>query len=165
MMRTLDTAAPVAKALDLKPVVWEDLHEQGGLWSQDGTNAEKIPQPGLSPISIRAQYPTYIVPEAMPTCGWWNRPYETMEECHKRSGRVLEELLKNHSHTEDKVAMVSHGIFYNSLMFHLCGFSADNVRFYFGVQNVSITRFDINNEVKKLVYQNRVEFLPADMIS
>jgi len=165
MARTLDTASPVAEALDIKPVIWEDLHEQGGLWIQEGTKAEKIPQPGLTPAQIKEKYPRFTIPKTMPADGWWNRPHEKMEECHQRSGRVLEELLKKHAHTDDLVAMVSHGIFFNSLMFHLCGFAPEDARFYFGIQNVSITRLDINNEVKKLVYQNRVEFLPDNMIS
>jgi len=165
MIRALDTAAAVAAALDIDPTIWEDIHEQGGLWTQDGTVAERIPQPGMTPELLNKNYPGFTVPSTMPATGWWNRPHEKMEACHHRSGRVLEELLKKHGDTEDKVAVVSHGTFFNNLMFQLFGYSPQDLKFFFAIQNVSITRVDFDNKIKKLVYLNRVEFIPDHMIS
>ena len=141
------------------------LAEMEPRYIKDSIEADKVSQPGATPALLKEKYPRYIVPSTMPDTGWWNRPYEKMEECYQRSGRVLETLLEKHGDTEDKVAVVSHGIFFNNLMFQLFGFSPENIRFYFGIQNVSITRVDMNAETKKLVYQNRVEFLPAHLIS
>ncbi|MFH2132291.1 MAG: histidine phosphatase family protein [bacterium] len=165
MIRTLDTAMPVAAALNINPVVWEDLHEQGGVWTQDGTASEKTPHPGLDPVALKTRYPGFVVPSTMSAKGWWQGPYETLEACYLRAGRVWETLLKRHGETEDRVAVVSHGIFFNCFMFQLFGFSPGEPRFQFAIQNVSITRVDIDKRGKKLIYQNRVEFIPHRLLT
>ena len=165
MIRALDTAIPVSEALDLDPIIWEDLHEQGGIWTQAGTSDERLPQPGIDSFTLKNEYPRFVIPATFNDSGWWNLPYEEPEKCYERSGRVLEKILKKHGSTDDRVAVVSHSIFFNCIMYQLFGFSPENIEYYFLINNVSITRIDMNESLKRLVYQNRVDFLPSQMIT
>ena len=165
MIRTLDTALPIAEALDLDPIIWEDIHEQGGIWTQTEENDERLPQPGIDASTLKKQYPRFVIPASFNESGWWNLPYEEPEKCFERSGKVLEKLLEMHGDTDDRVAFVSHSIFFNCIMYQIFGFSPENIEYYFLVNNASITRIDIHENLKRLVYQNRVDYLPSQMIT
>src|ERR1044071_6058944 len=47
MLRTLQTSQPIAKALNLNPEVWPDLHEHGGLHLDTGDERGILGFPGL----------------------------------------------------------------------------------------------------------------------
>ena len=73
--------------------------------------------------------------------GWWNRPHESMEQQARRARRVVGELIERHGGTDDRVAIVSHGGFYNFVLAELLGMQADN-GFWFNINNTGITRFN-----------------------
>ena len=43
MVRSVKTAYPVAQATGLKPVAWDIIHEEGGIFQGDETTTEKSP--------------------------------------------------------------------------------------------------------------------------
>ena len=165
MLRTMDTAKPFVDRVDLKPVIWENLHEQGGVWNIDRSTGQRIGFPGVTPEFIKIQYPDYIVQESMNPNGWWSRPYEEPEACYKRSGKVLEELIKKYGETDHRIAIVTHSYFINCILYYLFNLSTVNREYLFILNNASITRIDFVKARRMLVYQNRTDFLPSDMIT
>ncbi|MBT4086970.1 MAG: histidine phosphatase family protein [Deltaproteobacteria bacterium] len=165
MIRTMDTAKPFVDRVDLKPIIWEDLHEQGGVWNLDQSSGQRIGFPGVTPEYIRIEYPDYRIQEAMNPNGWWSRPYEEPEDCYKRSGKVLEALIEQYGKTEDRIAIVTHSYFINCILYYLFNLSTVNREYIFVLNNASITRIDFVKKRRMLVYQNRTDFLTLDLIT
>lgn len=165
MVRTLDTAKPFAEQVNIQPVVWEALHEQGGVWNKDRTTGKRIGFPGITPEFIRTNYPGFTVSETMNGNGWWSRPYEEPEDCFKRSGDVLAQLIQEHGNTDHRIALVTHSYFINCIFYQLFSLSTINREFLFVLNNTSISRIDFIRQRRVLVYHNRSDFLPADLIT
>ncbi len=165
MIRTLDTAKPFIDRVGIQPVVWEDLHEQGGVWNNDHTGGKRLGFPGVTPFYIKANYPNFTVPESMNPNGWWGRPYEEPEACYQRSGKILEALVKEHGNTDHRIALVTHSYFINCLFYQLFNLSAVDREYLFVLNNTSISRIDFVKQRRILIYQNRTDFLPPDLIT
>jgi len=168
MVRAMDTADGIGKALGIAPVARDDLHETGGVWLKNHETDERVGLPGLTQTELQARYPNFIFPANLNGDGWWNRPMETMDECHARAQNLLQDLRETHA-DDAKIALVSHGMFYNVFMRVLLKMSKER-DMWFSFNNVAITRFDFGTyadfkEESRLGYHNRVDFLPPEMIS
>jgi 2,3-bisphosphoglycerate-dependent phosphoglycerate mutase len=164
MVRSLTTGNYLAAALNLPLVVWEDLHEVGGVFIIDGKTGEHIGQPGKSRSELAARFPLAQLPETLDEDGWWNRSHESVELQTRRAQRFAYDLLERHGGTDDRVAVVSHGGFYNFVLAELAGTQADN-GFWFSLNNTGVTRFNFDPEGIGLAYANRLEHLPAELIT
>jgi 2,3-bisphosphoglycerate-dependent phosphoglycerate mutase len=171
MVRAVATATAIAETTGLPLVAWEDAHETGGIYREDPATGECAGLPGKSRAFFEAHYPRLILPDAMNASGWWSRPQEPQEHKPLRAQRFLQELLQRHGGTSDRVAVVSHGAFYNYLMMAFLRLpSRDHV--WFMLNNTAITRIDFfdrddggHADRAALVYMNRTDFLPADLIT
>lgn len=163
MVRAVATADIIARELGLPLVAWEDLHETGGIYLDDAQTGEKVGQPGKNRGYFAAHYPNLILPEALGDAGWWNRPFEDYAQVFPRAERFLNDLLARHGGTEDRVAVVSHGGFYNVLLRTIFKIGRDDV--WFGMNNAAITRIDFRLEETGLVYLDRVDFLPKELVT
>jgi len=168
MVRAMDTACGIGKALGLTPVARDDLHEAGGVWLKNHETDERVGLPGLTKAELQVRYPNFILPNNLNGDGWWNRPMETMDECYDRAQNLLQDLRENHD-DDAKIALVSHGMFYNVFMRVLLKMPRKR-DMWFSINNVAITRFDFGTyadfeESGRLGYHNRVDFLPPEMIS
>lgn len=164
MIRAAHTGSIVARALELPLMPWDDLHETGGMYLDDEATGEKIAQPGLARAEMAERFPNLVLPDSMYESGWWNRPFEEPEQWLARARRVLDELTTRHGSTNDHVAVISHGGFYYHLMTTLLGMPATD-GFWFLMNNTGITRIDFEDDHVTLMYQNRVDFLPRDLIT
>ncbi len=164
MVRALETASYLSAALHLPLVAWEDLHEVGGIFVIDDESGEYIGQPGKSRSELAARFPGAQLPSTLTESGWWNRPHETVELQAQRARRFLNELAERHGGTDDQVAVVSHGGFYNFVMGGLLGIQADT-GIWFSINNTGLTRFNFKLEGIELAYANRVEHLPTELIT
>jgi 2,3-bisphosphoglycerate-dependent phosphoglycerate mutase len=164
MVRALATAAYLSAALNLPLVVWEDLHEVGGIFVIDNETGERIGQPGRPRSELAARFPRAQLPETFGEEGWWNRSHEAVELQARRARRFVYDLIERHGGTDDCVAVVSHGGFYNFVLAELLGIQADN-GFWFSINNTGITRFNFDPEGIGLAYANRLEHLPAELIT
>jgi 2,3-bisphosphoglycerate-dependent phosphoglycerate mutase len=156
MIRSIQTAAYIANATGLAPVAWPELHERGGLHQLD----EEVEYPGL------------VLPETLGEPGWWNRPKETVAESIPRARAVWARLLEHHGGTDDRVALVIHGGFFQSLLTTLLSngdqLSAPHLNAHivgFGMSNTSICRFEIEEGLIALRYLNRIDHLPDELIT
>jgi 2,3-bisphosphoglycerate-dependent phosphoglycerate mutase len=163
MVRAVATADIIARELNLPFAAWEELHEGGGIYLDDAQTGEKRGQPGKNRAYFATRYPNLILPEVLDDTGWWNRPFEEYAQVFPRAQRFLNDLLARHGGTEDRVAVVSHGDFYNVLLRTIFKIAREDV--WFGMNNAAITRIDFRLEETGLVYLNRVDFLPKELVT
>lgn len=164
MLRAVATGTIVAQTLDLPLVAWEEVHEEGGIHQQDKETGEHIGLPGKNRAYFETQYPSLVLPESLGEEGWWNRPFEAYEERPLRARRFLRDFLAKHSGTEDRVAIVSHGGFYNQLLRAILDLP-DERTCWFALNNAAITRVDFGDEEAVFTYLNRVDYLPRKLVT
>ena len=164
MMRAVATGAAIAGALGMPLVGLRSAHETGGIYQTDPETGDHIGLPGKTRSYFAAHYPHLRLPESVDENGWWNRPREEDAEIPPRAQRLLELVFTEHGETDDHVVLVTHGGFYNYILAALLGVEAER-GFWFGLNNVGVTRIDFTEDRLRFVYMNRVDFLPASLIT
>lgn len=178
MVRAVETGLYIAESTGLPLVGWPEIHERGGLHQTDDETGEEVGQPGPNRDFFRATYPLLLLPEGLGELGWWNlRRPETVAESIPRAEAVWQELLRRHGGTDDRVALVSHGGFFQSLLSVIVSASrrklgddleGDDIAhdaLWFGISNTAISRFEVYEDAVVIRYLNRVDHLPTEMIS
>ncbi len=166
MVRSVATGSVVSKALGLPLVAWEELHEGGGIYLDDEQSGEKVGRPGKDRSYFQTHHPECVLPDYLGENGWWNRPFENPEQSQDRAQRFWRELLARHGQAEDRVAIISHGGFYNYLLAAILHLPMpETTGFWFLLNNSGITRIDFQDGETVLVYLNRVDFLPRELIT
>jgi 2,3-bisphosphoglycerate-dependent phosphoglycerate mutase len=165
MVRSVATGAVIARDLNVPLLAWEQLHERGGIFLEDVATGRLLGLPGKDRAYFEAHYPELMLPPDLPDAGWWNsRPFEGSEQWSARAWRFLGELRARHGGSDDRVALVSHGGFYNDFLRALLPLPADP-KSWFELNNVAITRIDLQQDTTVVKYHNRVDYLPSGMIS
>jgi 2,3-bisphosphoglycerate-dependent phosphoglycerate mutase len=171
MLRTLQTTQPLSKVLGLRPRVWVDIHEHGGIFDNSGEDRSVVGQPGLNRRQINEQFPDCDLPQEITEEGWWFGKEEDHATCQGRAVRVSAELRKMAIEAEhERIALVSHGTFLDSLLKALTGRLPGN-EFHYGLYNTSITRLDFTHSAETKMpftvirYTNRVDHLPHHLIT
>jgi len=164
MVRAVATGTIIANALDSPLVAWEDLHEWGGIYLRDEQTDERVGLPGRNRAYFETHYPDLVLPDYLGEDGWWNRPFEEPEPRLPRAKRVLHDLLERHGGTDDRVAVVSHGGFYNYLLAVILNLP-EREDHWFALNNAGLSRIDFDEEEIRLIYLNRVDFLPKELIT
>ncbi len=164
MVRAVATGTIIANALDLPLVAWEDLHEWGGIYLKDEQTDERTGLPGRNRAYFEQHFPDLALPDSLGEEGWWNRPFEEPELRLPRAKRALHDLLDRHGHTDDRVAVVSHGGFYNYLLAVILNLP-EREDHWFALNNAGLSRIDFDEEEIRLIYLNRVDFLPKELIT
>lgn len=163
MLRALQTAQPIAAALNLTPVVWPDIHECGGVYL-DHPDGGTVGYPGLGRSAILGDFPGYELPDTLVEEGWYSGGFEEWEARQIRAERVAAELIRQRE-SDDTVAMISHGDFIKTLLRVLFRQPLDIAIAYYHY-NTAITRLDLRADgYLDVHYLNRVEHLPPDLIS
>lgn len=167
MHRALQTAQPIAQVLALKPEVWVDTHEHGGIYLEEA-NGQYTGYPGLTRAEVSAQFADYVLPDDLTPEGWWNKGIESQHDLHDRARRVADKLRhwsQDRALTQERVALVTHGMFIDSLIKALLG-QLPGRHYYYHHYNTAITRIDLQADGHIDVrYINRSSHLSADMIS
>lgn len=165
MIRCIETASYVARALDLPLVVWEQIHEVGGIFLEDQETGEQVGLPGNDRDYLQARYPDLILPEGWGIDGWWNRPFEEREQRIPRAQRFHRELVRRHGDTEDRVAVVSHAGFFNYwIRVALDWPYRPGTGIGFSKNNAALTRVDMDTRTI-VMYVNRTDYLPGELVS
>jgi 2,3-bisphosphoglycerate-dependent phosphoglycerate mutase len=165
MVRSLQTAAPVARRLGLRPEVWTDIHEQGGIYLDAEDGMSRIGYPGVTRAEIQASYPTYLLPEDISEGGWWNRGFEEWEDFQERAARVAEKLFK-WAASDERLALITHGGFTDALLKALLQHTSRERPLFYYHYNTAITRLDFgHNGHLGIQYVNRVDHLAPELVS
>jgi 2,3-bisphosphoglycerate-dependent phosphoglycerate mutase len=172
MTRAVQTGGYIAEATGLPLVGWSEVHERGGLHDVDEATGEEVGVPGPNRAWFAAEYPHLTLPDSLGEAGWWNRPQESVSEAIPRARVVWSQLLERHGGTDDRVAIVSHGGFFQSLITvllsngdKLTALHLGAAEIGFGMSNASISRFEIDEGLVVARYLNRVDFLPDELIT
>jgi broad specificity phosphatase PhoE len=166
MLRTLQTAAPVAAALGLTPEIWLDVFEQGGMFEGNPYTGEKLRcYPGSGRSAVAQQFPTYVLPAEWTDAGWWTETYEEMSACQERAEQVAGKLFALAKETPDaRIGMITHGTFSDQLLKRLFLLAGDRP-VYFSHYNTGITRVEFAEDYTVLRYTNRIAHLPEELIT
>lgn len=171
MLRALQTTEPLARTTGLRPEVWVDIHEHGGIFvGNPRTGEELAPRPGLTRRQIAEQFSAFALPDEITDEGWWNREYEDMPACFARATRVARILRRRaadgqEAGIDEAIAMVSHGTFIDSLIKAFFNQIPDP-RLLYQHYNTAITRIDFMDEGRLLLrYLNRTQHLPPETFS
>ena len=161
------------RALETVPfTAWTEIHEEGGIYAREKDENKK----GLAgrPRSFfERNFPELNLPDDFDESGWWDRPFESDDECQLRADKVLADLIARHSdregQAEQRIAFVSHGGFFVHLVSAMLKLpwrqAAHGMKSWFFLNNCSISRFDFRKDRLTVCYLNRTDHLPAHLIS
>jgi len=173
MVRAVGTALPVAKSTGLRLVSWPEIHETGGIFSRIPKD-EMAGLPGKPRSYFAEHFPSLVLPDWLDESGWWNRPFEERDARQPRGVEVWKTLLEQHgdqpNRSEHRVAIVSHGGFFNYLLAAALGIELRAIdehkhAYWFLMINCGITRIDFRDGQVLLAYLNRTDFLPDHLIT
>jgi broad specificity phosphatase PhoE len=159
MLRAVKTGTAIAGKTGVPLTVLEDLHGEGGIFLENGETGEYRGRPGMNQEYLSAHFPGLILPESINRSGWWNRPFEPIENRPVRAQRLLTRLLEKHGTGDDRVACVTHGGFYVYLVKEILNLRTPAM-VWFTFSNAAISRFDFFAEERCVCYLNRTDFLP-----
>ncbi len=161
MIRALHTAQFIGRVLGLRPEVWPEIHEVGGIYLDQGD--EKVGFPGQTRSQILQRFPEAALPPQINEAGWWNRGFE---EAYQGQGRAIgvAQVLRRRAGEKQRLALISHGDFMSNLLKAL----GDQLPWpggYYEHGNTGITRLDFSPEGRMVVkYLNRVDHLPEELV-
>lgn len=174
MVRAVGTAMPVAQALGLNLVAWPEIHETGGIFSRIPED-EMLGLPGKPRSFFESKFPNLEIPDWLDETGWWqSRSFEEHSQRQPRAEKVWAEILSQHADREGKpehrVALVSHGGFFMHLLTTALKIEMRRIEefdheYWFLMNNCGITRLDVTNDRVLVMYVNRTDFLPSDLIT
>jgi 2,3-bisphosphoglycerate-dependent phosphoglycerate mutase len=172
MERAILTASAIADATGLALEGWTDLHEHGGIWEAGAESETRRGLPGPGRSELAGRYPHLVLAADVAEDGWWNRPYEEEDELFVRAHRFLDALVERHGADDDRIAVVSHAGFYHAVLRAILGLPSaypveenGNLPVFFGLNNAGITRIDFREDRRAIVYLNRLDHLPAELIT
>jgi 2,3-bisphosphoglycerate-dependent phosphoglycerate mutase len=160
MVRAVQTGTIISKRVGMNLAAWPDIHECGGIYL-DGSEE---PRPGKSREFFETNFPDLTLPESLNHQGWWNRPFEEAEDRERRAKGVIAQLKQRHGATDHRVGLITHGEFYSRLLCRLLAIP-EGSKIWFTLNNTGITRVDMDESYVNIVYLNRIEFLPEDLIT
>ncbi len=163
MYRTMLTAQPIAEKLGLKPEIWVDIHEKGGMFNREGGVVNGFN--GMSRETIQHRFPDYTIPPSVTSEGWYNADMGIEPETHSfyRAIKVAMALRDRSADSREVLALVSHAGFLDILLkaiFDQLPSRPHTMRYYH--YNTSITRIDYHGRRPVLHYMNRVDHLSPD---
>jgi 2,3-bisphosphoglycerate-dependent phosphoglycerate mutase len=164
MLRAVETGYIIAKHTNVPLTAWTDLHECGGIYVEDTLTGERISRPGKGREFFERRFPNIILPSDLNHDGWWKGPFEEREQRQQRARRVVQELMSRHGGTRDKIGLITHGDFYNHLLLQILD-AAGSEGHWFTLNNTGISRVDFHKKYINIVYLNRIDFLPEELIT
>ena len=166
MIRAVETAMSISQAIDVPARGRMEIHECGGVYRENTFTGELEGLPGATTSNFREDYPNLIIENPVNYYyGWWNRPFEKIEERLPRAKRFIKSLFSRHGWLEDDtVILISHMGFYNVFLLSLLGHD-DYQQFWFSLNNAAISKIHVTKKGICLDSLNHYSFLPVDLIT
>src|SRR5262249_14529109 len=109
---------------------------------------------GLPRGELESLFPDCRLPESCLLEGWWCTSVEDEAKAYLRAAEAVRELLSEHISTEDRVAVVTHGLFGSALMSVLLGAPPCGYK-RFLMHNGGVSLLEITPETIRLSFHNR----------
>lgn len=165
MARAVQTAAPIAEALDLPLYGHPDLYEVGGPFDVDPTTSERSPHPGAGAEQLLALSRRLVLPESATADGWWSGPLENeSDQPRARAEAVVAGIRARHADHET-VALVSHGYFSQFLFREFLGIT--DMPGWVEIHNTSVTIYEDTPEFAncRAARTDWLPHLPEDLVT
>lgn len=163
--RTLETIAPYLKKTSEQADTWVDLHEQGGVM-HGVEETEFEGKPGMTRAEIQSEFPHVRLTDDIDHTGWWKcRPYEELDKTTGRAERVTAHIRSEFSDTDERVALITHGLFMQFLMTAIMDLPGAGYNCIDNFTNTSVTKFTIDTSRTRLALMNCVRHLPDGWIT
>lgn len=170
MVRAIQTGMILSETLGIPLYGLPEAHENGGIYletSVDGDPQISI-EYGVTPDYLREHFPALKLHQPIPKRGWWQGGMEPVAGRMLRANAVLQTLKDRHLGTNDNVALVTHGGFFNTMARAMLNIKPDepdnlNLPIWFSFCNCAISRFDFEDESVILKYHNRTDFLDDNL--
>lgn len=164
MTRAVETGRAVARALDVPLLALTEAHETGGLFLDDEETGERVGVEGPNRAHFETLYPELGLPDHIGEAGWWNRPFEDNSLRPDRARGVWQDLLARHHEANDVIGLITHGGFFNHFLAIVLNLP-DKENLWFTCNNCSVSRIDVSEHGIAIVYLNRIDFLPPELIT
>lgn len=165
MYRSLLTAQPLGSGLNLRPQVWLDLHEKGGMFQRQNSHTSAFN--GMTRSAIQSEFPDFGLPDSITESGWYDAELGREPEAHSLFRAIkVATALRERGHRDEVIALVSHAGFLDILLkaiFDQLPSRPYTMRYYHN--NTAITRINYQGSRPVLRYMNRLEHLPPDLRS
>lgn len=170
MTRSIVTAEYIAGACELNLEARSDIFEKHGIYD---TGDDGAPQGLSGPDSeyFEQRFPRLKLPPDIDPRGWWNRPFEDEAAFIERIRRVVSELRQRLAAGDERIAMVAHGDFIDQFVNQLMGVERHRHNYEnlwvanWTFHNTSISRIDFDNGSHNVVYLNRIDHLPNELVT
>jgi 2,3-bisphosphoglycerate-dependent phosphoglycerate mutase len=170
MTRSILTAEYIARACGLELQAQPDTFEKHGIYEIDAAgNLQGLPGPGRNYFSDR--FARLQLPAEFNDAGWWNRPAEDEASFLLRMKHVVARLRQQLQGSDDCIALVAHGDFIDQFVNELMGVVRYQPNYdnhwvaNWTFHNTSITRIDVVRGSHNVVYLNRIDHLPNDLVT
>ena len=164
MVRAVATGNEISKTTGLILTGWPDLHELGGIYQNNPQTGIKEGLPGYAKVYLEQRFAGLILPSSVGEEGWWNQSHEGAQEGLARARRVYQEICARHGRSDDRVGLVSHGDFYQLFLSVLFDLKTVNSPF-FEFNNAAISRIDLQENRVRVMYLNRIDYMPHQLIT
>lgn len=137
MARAIQTAAPLAEALDLPLHADTDLHECLGPYDVVKATRERVPHPGSARSTLLELSPRLRLPDSATEEGWWTGDLEETEQEYAARARRVLTVLRATLPDDATVGLVTHGWFTQYLLRELLGIPT--MSGWFSIPNTSVS--------------------------
>lgn len=170
MTRSIVTAEYIAGACDLELQALPDIFEKHGIYDvgADG-NMKGLPGPGRDYFEQR--FAQLKLPQDFNDEGWWNRPVEDESAFLSRMQTVVDDIRQRLAESDECIALIAHGDFIDQFVNELMGVVRHQPNYdnhwvaNWTFHNTSISRIDFVNGSHNVVYLNRIDHLPNDLVT
>lgn len=178
MIRALQTAQEIGRAMESAPEVWVAIHEIGGIYLDHGGERGVVGYPGLTRAEIAVRFPASVVPAEVGEDGWWNEGVETNQQVQRRAIDAATALLAR-AGEKTRIGLVTHAGFMSLLLraldnklrgkgegfYRESDFAAIQGGFSYEHDNTAITRISLRHApaLVAIQYVNRTEHLPSEL--
>lgn len=170
MTRSILTAEYIAAACDLELQARSDIFEKHGIYDvDDDGNLQGMPGPGRDYFVQR--FPRLKLPEEFNDTGWWSRPVEDEMAFLTRMQKVVNDTRQRLDRSDESIALVAHGDFIDQFVNELMGVVRHQPNYdnhwvaNWAFHNTSISRIDFVNGSHNVVYMNRIDHLPNELVT